>query len=177
MIRREHAECQALRLTVLPGMADLKNTSEIINALKLGSRNLEHASRIVTEMLRTFAQTGAVPTPTEIIKCAKRTDQEFDPREWRCSECGGTGWKNVFELHIWSGPDTKTVQVITHEHYERLRHRVSGIVGEQLVSTAVYHCGCRVGRQRTEAIAAELLEKANEQPQKKTSRGKLHRVK
>ena len=47
MIRREHAECQALRLTVLPGMADLKNTSEIINALKLGSHNLEHASRIV----------------------------------------------------------------------------------------------------------------------------------
>jgi hypothetical protein len=100
MIHAEEAERQALRLSVLPGMGHLEfEGDEITDALKRSSRNLEHADRIVTEALKRFAAAGAVPTPAEILSLAQRTDLEFDPREWRCSECGGTGWKPVFQLH------------------------------------------------------------------------------
>ena len=78
---------------------------------------------------------------------------EFDPREWRCSECGGTGWRQVFQLHTWSGPNRKTVQVISREKYKELPAALHATSYDALhfVADAI-HAGHTTG----EAIAAYL---------------------
>jgi hypothetical protein len=158
MIQHELAERQVLRLSVGLGMAQVDiATDEITDALKRASRDAEHAARIVTELLK---RPDRLPTPTEIQALARRTDLEFDPREWRCSECNGTGWKPVFELHTWSGPDTKAVQAITREQYDKLQSKVSGIIGEQMFIKLVDDCHCALGRQRVEGRAKDAQEKA-----------------
>jgi hypothetical protein len=172
----EEAERQTLRLSVVPGIEQVALESDkIADALKRGSRNLEHAGRIVTEALNRFINAGIAPTPAEILDLADRTDLEFDPREWRCADCGGTGWKPVFQLHTWCGLSKTSVQQITRQQYDKLQTKVSGILGEQILATAAEDCHCAVGRRRLEARAADAREQA-EKAGKKATREKQQRT-
>jgi hypothetical protein len=126
-----------------PGIERLALESDkIADALTRKSRNLEHAGRIVTEAIDRFAGAGILPTPAEILGLAERTDLEVDPRAWRCYDCGGTGWKPILELHTWCGITTKSMQQITRQQYEKLQTKVSGGLGEQIVTTAAEDCHC-----------------------------------
>jgi hypothetical protein len=150
VIHREQAERQLLRLSVLPCTGQLEAKSdEIANGLKLGSRNLEHADRIVTEALK--------------------------PREWRCWTAAELAGSQSFQLLAWSSANRKSVQRISRQQYEQLQPKVSGVIGQQLISEATEYCHCAVGRKRVEAIAADALEEAAKAA-KSSSSGKRQRT-
>jgi hypothetical protein len=67
------------------------------------------------------------------------------------------------------------VQEITREQYGKLQTKVSGAIGEQLVTEAAEHCHCAVGPKRVAGIAADALEEA-EKAAKKSARVKQQRT-
>ena len=153
MIAQQEARAQALRLSGLSGYEELPVT----DALQRWSRTLEHAGHIVSAWLRS---SQFAPSADEIRKLAERSDPEDDRRNWRCSECAGTGFAEVYELHTWVTRGRQTIERVSRERFEHLRHQVSGAVGEQMVVCARVRCvACALGRWRA-ALDAQQREEA-----------------
>ncbi len=174
MISERQATAQALRMEGL-GNFPLREEAqrELIAAIQRAARDVDHASAITSRWIECnrFA-----PTPAEIYVLAARCDREYDPREWRCSKCDGTGFVEVYELHTWRSANDKTVEQISHEQFERLLQQVSGIIGEQIVTSAAAHCNaCARGRRMAEESRQNEAENAQEKPAARRSTG-LNRV-
>lgn len=155
MVEETVAIRQVLRLTGLSGFrlsdsdADVAARNELVNALQRSARDIEHAGRIISRWLET---SRFAPTPSDIYEFGRQTDREAKQEFWRCGECDGTSWRQVYQHIVWTTGNNKTVKEISVEEYDQLRPHVSGIVGQDIVQKAVVRCTfCKVGRMRAEA--------------------------
>jgi hypothetical protein len=153
MISKNEAQRHVMRMSGLRDFPEhVEAIEELVDAVMRASGNSEHGKRIADSICQ---NSKFCPTPADIYEIAVHTHQDDDPREWRCAVCDGTSWETVYELHTWAG-EKKTVERISKERYEFLRDKVSGHVGEQVVTTAMIRCvHCKLGRKRKEAEGAE----------------------
>lgn len=162
MIAEDVANRQILRVSGLIGFADMheEGQKELVKTLSDVSRDVAHAGRIISRWLE---DSRFVPTPRDVRDTAKKTDWEHDPSTWKCASCLGTGWETVYEFHTWRDGNRKDTERVTKERFEYLQTLMRvhynndyGVVGEQVVNTAVIRCvHCKMGRQRAEAEAEE----------------------
>lgn len=150
MIAEELALEQIARFGVLPKFpTEPIAFTELMNTLREVARTPEHASAIVTRLVRTSSY---CPLPMHIVQAADEVAVEgVTPahRDSDCRECQGSGYALGTYLVTWEVRGMRRIskkQRISRSQAETLRPKIKGFPVQEIYEAATY-CGCEYGER------------------------------
>jgi hypothetical protein len=162
---------QINRLSLLPRWSEIPQSGrqELTEQLMKAFPSERQASGAIDSWLR---RNQWPPTVADIWGLASEfVDRPEPPLDRNCAACGGSGFKQGWELNTYlggldkNGNPVKTIDVITFDKWNELRRLVDG--HKQAAVEAVGPCHCRYGIFLQQARHAEKMRKQEEREAKR----------